>query len=703
MAVYSERATITLGGVTLATPYWRWAFVTGPSSPEIRFYVDNVVHEQLSAVSNPVTLAARVPQGDGSDPVVIDIQKLHIVGVLRIDPWTVRYTLADARWLYKDILCGGTFNVTRRANDLNEFAQPDLEGLLQQTSQQRLFRYLPGTLREPGVSPPKHAKPTADVTAGVGEMWTALQCLEYVLANAHRTGLPHIEYVIEAADNGHVEEDVNHGPLGETFPAAVAGYLSRARVGLYVRADGKWVIYDLAASPIPAARVGGIADGGVLVRENMDRARPVAVTVRSAAEFEVLFEFDEDDTVARNLDEDDLLRTVRNVGILPQTIEVGGKRYERGTWLDVRDLVTLYNQVGWPSGRTVTFDDLRRWKLAKSAPFTVFCRDGNPTMDAAAAARLAALLGAYRTYYQIPQAMMDAVTDWAPVRSVVGDPITGKRAASPVWMDYAIAPSGREPIRKGLPKSMNESVNVSHPGVLTTDNAAPARLAVVDDDLGVFAVAFADEDLTGRVLRVFPGRLANPIAANNVNVAANQLENNALAAGHRMSCILTLQFRTIGSASIFALRLQGATFLGGAGLGPPYEVRQQREPARFQWPLGAADAQPARCAYDANGNVRVEGGVFANRAAVRAIALQEARRVYFSFADRWVGDFEHNGYDAATDRPNGNVSSVSVEFTNGVVTTRYSLPEGTPPPNLYDMLPTDVRRIVYRQIEEIKR
>jgi len=148
-----------------------------------------------------------------------------------------------------------------------------------------------------------------------------------------------------------------------------------------------------------------------------------------------------------------------------------------------------------------------------------------------------------------------------------------------------------------------------------------------------------------------------------------------------------------GGPSPYALIAQASDFGVTDAHGPRYEFAASRAVARYRWVTGTTELVESD-----GGHVQVRGAELQNRRALVALARAAGQRTYWSFADRWIGHFERPRYDAGIDRPRGNARTVVVRFVDGVLTTTYVLPEGTTPPDMYDLLPADVRQEQYRQI-----
>ena len=690
-------ATVKLGGVTLATTSWQWPLAVGGSSPEVAFYVNNVVDAQLAALENPVTLEAEVERGDGvkSNPVVTN---LYLLARYRTSAFEVRWFLGDQRRLFRDVLVGGRFNATRRANDFAQANTPDALGLLSQLDQIRKFRYLPGTLKDSS-DPPDFFTPSGEeLTENTGTLWTALDIVKWILGRATkgRPGLPEIKFKVEVADNGYVHEDVYLGVVGESFPSVLDRFLNLARAYVYVDEDGTWIVGDVAAAPIPH-RVGGYEGAGHVEKEDISRERPATVAVRFGVESEMLIEFEEGRTAARGIDH----QRVRNVAVIPQDVTVKGVKYARGQYVPIEDAILIANARGWPTGKELSVPMLRRLYLSRDALMDKLCsRQGQlPNYDTEALEWLSTIVVAYRTYYQLSGPLMDAISSWAPVRIGVIDPLTGHRQPSPVWSDHCVVPSGKRKVKKSDANSANHATNVDHPdgpAQLKTAAISSAKIVVVDHDLGIFAVSWNTPDVTGRVHTLLPSRVDNPMLMTVENIgSAGMRELNSLQTVHRMSAIISVRWALPnGVASHYTLHAKAADFTDAKALGPPYEVRHHNEPARYMWIPGETELQTDQ-------GIRLDKAKIVNSAIVHAVARAEAMRVYWSFADRWVGMYRRARYEKGVDRPRGSVRSVAIRFVEGTLECVYDLPAGAPPPDPYTLMPGPVRKYIYRQLDKV--
>ena len=702
----TDTAEVKLGNVVLATPFWRWVFLVGAQSPEMRFVVDNEVDKALGKTKNPIALVCEVTRIDGRKKSNLNARKLYLRSRQRVDPWRTRWILRDERSEFENQLIGGRFNITRRANSLEQLSVSGGEGLRDQSQQVRQFRYVPTSLKEPGSDPPDFYEPKRELEENDGELWTALDIVKWCLTNAlkGRDDLPTIDFEIEGTDNEYIQEDITLGPTGERFSSVLRKFMNLARVSLYVSDEGKWIVYDTADPPIPH-KVGGYEGAGAVELEDLSRERPKKVITRFGAVHEVLLRFDDDKsfTAARNTSPEEILLQLDNVAVVPSTITVAGREFVRGTYATISDLLEAYNTLGWPSGENLTRERLRKWHLARGAPrIGLLFKSGTNFIDEEALIRWESLRNAYRINYRIPQALLDSITTWSPVRVTQIDPITGQRPPSPVWSDYAVVPTGKVQLRKGNNvASQVLATNVKFPGLdkLDESTTSPATVRIVDQDVGIFAIDYGQAgDLTGRISYFFPGRLVDPLTARARGLdGGGLLETTELEEDFEMALILSVRFGVPnGVGSLYDLKGDPADFGVQDAFGPPHEVAHTREPARWRW-----NTKQTRLDFNSDNQVEVLEAELVNESTLQEIAKGETQRVYWSYTDRYVGRWKRAEFDPKKDRPRGAMQSLIVEFKAGALQVQYVLPEGVPTPTLYELLPSSARQVVYREIERI--
>lgn len=698
---------LAIGGVPLDCEAFAWPLAAGTVSPRVAFEVGPDVDRQLQALANPVTLEGRIAQTVGGKEKVFSfaIQALHLTERQVVDYPTVRWVLCDARILFEQVRVSGWFNVPRAVNEFAVPALPNPGGGNQNPDFNAIaqYRYRPNTLRDPAGL--RFATPGGPV----GRPWTALQAAQYLIGVVNTRHRASIVVVAESSDNGY--QFPGGEPVDEErFPFALARMLSLARAGLYVAHDGRWVIYALQDEPLTVA-VGGYDSAGLAEVRDISRLVPAAVNLRVPQEYEIRFDFYEPyGATAGRFD-----WLLENVLPLPESVTNVGS-YVRGQWVPVTDgtdaagsgtAIAIWNADTanpWSNGKALTLADVRKLMTSSALLFAWAFNPAQGGLLPVQAGRIAALMTYYRRAFRIPAIWLNLIEGWRPYLVNIIDAVTGTRAPSTVWTDYTVLPVVRPPERNAdAAKKLSAThrawgdTNTANVPPLKDGQIAPARVSVLSQELGVLGVDFYP-DLQHHVLRYVHSALTKDVQVDLLKSplsVAWLLENSAFAADFHLSTLISVSFSTPnGSERFFEVRSQPDA--AGAGARPPaYDIFFTREPARWQWVDGSSTA----IVDGRTGQVTLKGFRLQNAKILGAIAQAYQNRLAFSFLSRIQGVFRRMGYDPAVDRPRGNIKAVSPALTvDGAFETTYDMTEPPPAPDLYEYLPTDVRRIIFREL-----
>ena len=701
--------SLRLGGVALDCESFVWPFTAGAVSPQIAFEVGATVDKALQGLSNPVTLEVDVEMVSGGKAVRsrYRVEGLLLTERVPLDPWTVKWTIADERWQFQHARFSADFNSTRMTNERvvptlvsagGASAGADLGNANPDFNSVARYRYWPHTLRSnEGLA---FAVPGSTVDSS-GRPWTALEALRYVLQAATKR-YRGIKLRVDVQDNGYQLQDEEFKE--EELPRILSRLLNLARAGLYVAADGTWVVYDGQGVP-PLTGVGNYEGAGLVEVRDLSRACPAKVRVRFPKEYEIRFDFCEGvagQTTGRfSFDMENVLPLPETVGKFPRGLFV---RISDGTDAsDAETALSIWNNDTanpWPNGQKVTLALLRKL-MTSSMLFQVLSLNPAGGIDPVLANRCAMLRQHYRQTFRIPIVWQNMIERWTPYLVSVISKITGRRQPSPVWQDYTLLLAQRLPGNSALPQARNLSAvqrawpegSAQRPA-LKDGRVAPATIEEVSQELGVFRVAFYP-DLQNYVGRYIPSALKRDIAlqfTRDPGAVGPLLEGEAWADDFHLSTLISCSFSTPnGSERMHEVEAAGP---GGKGSLHTYDVPYMSEPARYAWVDGQSSAELK------DGLVQLQGFDLVNESVLSAVARGMFNRIAYSYANHVIGVFKKVGFNPADDRPLGRIKGVAMSFagTEGLQAV-YDVSEPPEAPDLRVLLPKDVRQYVYRQIE----
>lgn len=694
-------ARVTLGGVPLAGEGVRWIFADGAVSPEVELVVDNEVDAKLAQIDDEVTLDVETLRV-GAQADRLTVKRLLLWRRQPLDPWRVRWTLRDRRALLEDVRVSASFNVVRGVGERDVLGdQPAPIAAINTVAK---LKYLSHTTRIPGTtefSPPIYA---TDDGAQV-EVWTAKAIVLWLLGPAIGHALQPQLRDESGVDAGIVVQNQVHEH--EPWPAVLDRYLGIARLGLYVDADGVFVLYDRAKPqpPLILPELGAQEGGQVPAAVDLSRARPDTVVAYVPREHELLVEFVEDtsSTVARvQSDPDQMLRRVENVVQLPTPLVVAGRQRQAGEFVEVQDFIDACNAAGWPSGSSLSLERLRHGLFNGMLIYDLISSSGAfPAQHPREVAWISALVASYRTLFRLSPVLVEAAEWWAPIRTSLPDPVTRQPPIAPVWVDHHLVPV-YQPDREGADQNDVFTHSYPHPlspggsGRLDDSTASTFfRVDVVSREAGVFRVVPV-QDLAGEVLQVKHSRLENDLPINPATGSVGYYELGVVARDHRMSALITVRLGAPnGSRRRYYQVYSSASDAGQtAKRFRLYEFPIEEEPARFRW-----DYDNSRGEFTPDGQIEITGSQLLNAATLQSVVQGKLHQMWTGYADRVVGELRRPGFNPAEDRPRGNVRSVTVQFSpNGRLESVHLFADAYPAPDLRQLLDAATRRVIYREL-----
>jgi len=710
---------IAINNIPLDCQAFVWPLASGPISPRVSFEVSHVVHEELLHLKNPVTYHYDVTNYDAEKPIVSkgSFSGLYLIEQQQVDYATFQWTIADQRVLYPEMRITAAFNVPRIVNELNlpgfearggdlkigaGAANPNFDAISR-------YRYRPHTMQALGSL--QFATPQAGVTTAA-KPWTALQALLYVIQVASKR-YPTITVRNEITDNGYMLQ--NEQVFEEQFPTVVARLLNYCRASIYLAHDGAWVIYDISVEP-NFSGYGGYEGANTPSVLDISRLVPRELTVRFPREYEIRFDYYE------NTDGDG--GTVGSRGITTTREPVAGQvtNYEFGlenvmplpeavgdkaaqTWVTISEGIALWNADSvhpWSHGKPLTLENIRR--LGSSTVllrFYAWKRSGG--IDEILSGRIMTVLAHYRKTFRFPTTWFPMIESWSPVQVNVVDQVTAQRQPSPVWVDYSVIPSTRMPTGLMVPEAAKRATIINRAFPLGSGKAppladakqAPATISVVNKELGIFRINM-QEDRERYIASYIISALSRDVVLDlaRSKMGLNYLlENIPLADDFHFSTLLSVSFSTPNDTD----RLHEVKVSNPQGGSPhTYDYFYAQEPARYRWVDGKSSASP----NGETGQVELKGFELTNEKILQAVAKAFFNRIAFSFVSRVHGIYRKVGFDATKDRPMGYAKGVGVHFmSNGLMEASLDISEQPPAMDLRCLLPTDVRRYIYRELE----
>lgn len=719
---------VTLAGKPLYADTWEvsWSMTPGVSADRTSVIVPAYRRDEFDSLVG-TTVALVIDNEDGASRLEVRNLTVLTVDTLQHGPnQVVSYTLADCRWrwgLDTRSRVSGRFNHLLRLND-GDLAkagfQPDVAGQDAGAVRGGIAR-----VRKPGgpVSDfedadivgqhqtlPKFAYRRLTLNGDTGQPWTAYQLLRGILngysvpaggpppgqpgSDARRstpagTGVLRVPGILLPADGPATPEmqlfrgdPDNKYPISRLSfhahpaPVVLAELCRLARVRLYVTLDGKVRIIptDVRADPtpsLPPASQSWEQSQRLWMTQNQAH-RPRKVRVLFPIERAVRFHAQQAGVsgassqttvpVGAVADRPTWLRNVVRLPV-PLTLQIDSqpsREYPAGFYAPIESVCRYLSiDVAW-------LDKYAYTSFGPLLPYAAFVLGGLPPARVPSTTQrlLEAVHGAHRTLFQLDQQWIERIIDLRAETPVVLDPLSGKRAFSPVWRDHTLLRTIRLDVNPKAETALSdnllfEKVKYARKGT-DGEPAADATpgpfLCVVEDaELGIIRFDPASDPFD-RIASLIPGIVAGEIyriPAQGAAAGPNAKLEPDYGCATELT-ILTMDPNT--SAQFHAVEVTGRQLgLRQAALLDSVDLPVADETARF----------------DADGKLL-------NRVALDVRARAEAMVYYQSWMDRLTGVAVFAGLHAQT-VPFGAVASVRFhKAPDGVLTTTVDCREPLP-------------------------
>ena len=482
----------------------RWRFRFGGTAVDQLIAVSEYVDRQIQAedlgsywslvFAGPAGAQASAGASVGSSDLTISNIEMVRRG-RSIGGNKVIWHMADKRRALAGAYVDTFFNKMKVSNDFNRPATEKLNENVSIMSKAGLNHFIPFTCMDDISTVQRGEAAPIKFSLESGRRrfmpWTALTALTWFLSSHPGSWLD--LYNKERADRGEgplldasgtpfsfgdlvISESVvdrrvllkNWNPRS-SWPKAI-NYLSRmARVGLYVNAEGSFVVEDLTP-------VGGISDsygkyrgaGGVPVETVLSDQAPRSLRVFYPEFQEIRWDYDEKWAAERfenKLPPDELVHDrscegnsdtkfmLENVLPLPQDVkDSNGKTYKAGTWINIFHAIRMWKDeaVANPGvfgvrrgiynkdpGAVFSYDSVLKYSTTIALAH-LWQRDyDRPTFrNQLIEARVAAIYQHFRKTFRIPAIWLDHIETVRAERSTIYANVSRSREPSPVYLDY---------------------------------------------------------------------------------------------------------------------------------------------------------------------------------------------------------------------------------------------------------------------------
>jgi hypothetical protein len=412
--------------------------------------------------------------------------------------------------------------------------------------------------------------------------------LAWTADSFHKMQVP-TEAVQEATTDG--DGVVSLSRMIETIPGA----------GIYVDLAGMIHVYERvpgAESDIIeqiAAAFPDLWGNGTIAFVDYGPVRPKQWLVYLDLEIELPLKYDPTATWAKD---DPFLEPVLKV--TDYTLTVEGTQMAAGSWITQDKAFVAW---GGATYGTLTLpqltDDIvaNHWAGKGLDHYTI----GNTFMsfDPVWGKRISELKNRWRTYFRVNPVFWEKVRHAWATRVAVWDPVTGTRAASPVFCNYAVMPVGALEMA-----SVNASTQVYFFGKNITDypnsgsvgDAKPSGfgLVLVDEELGIFAIERSTDKFPGQQV-IFPSPIVGLAGLQNDGAALSdgnlqQLDHLTGARPWKLMTVVSVapaspnDLRRVYCCKVQAAEAAlaaGLTFAPRDGTAPDKETRTQMAVARI--------------------------------------------------------------------------------------------------------------------------
>lgn len=646
-----------------------------------------------------------------------DLPEMRFVGLAMMPTRSAGFThdkveIVDLRWSWPRTSLHRAYNRTRRSTDLATFGRTSVAGI--------------GRL----VDAPSYYVAS---TINGSRPFTALDIVKDVLG-----GLGLAVQDGQATDNEYVPSNVV--VQGESVDSVLNRFMRLAGVDLYVDEDAQVVLYNNVNPQTPAefesflgrgANV--VTSGSIKVHDNRAN-RPASVHTAFVQEREILLaaiekdsSFDANQLPARTPQQAQAqlasgLVVLENVVRTIFDNQIAG--VPRGSVVSIEAALAAFGTTFGFRPLTIrdiqdNFGPLAIFKLAPSIkqsrnPTGPFVSTTGPISQQAVSV-LASILNAYRRMYRIPAPVMELLQDVKPLLadvvfseaqarqpSEVFSTVTWEtdiqtRFTSPFAIAETLRSFGTETSGRAIP----------FPTGAGPFSPIPADISVNPTD-GVVTVTYGGSlSSFGAVQSIIPGEVrgsndtvfkVDVFGQNGVVPTGLGTANGAfgLRRDWFMGAIVSVTQYVGTSIAVRWYDVQGSdpavkALAGAAQNGPPINLFSRVDTARVNLPATNVAGANLRGFKNPSG---LQGGAqVVNNEICSAIARQEAVRVYQDFADAAEGRLQLAWVQATVRyRPVAHIANVRfVIGSNGSRHVELVAPERRPKPELFGLLPTNIR------------
>lgn len=666
-------------------------------------------------------IAAAV-DGTGGEVVLLigagdDLPEMSFVGLALMPTRSAGYThdkleLVDTRWSWPRTCIHRAYNRTRRSTDLATFGRTSVPGI--------------GKLVD---------APSYYVTSTINgsKPFTALDIVKDVLGFL---GLTIVS--TNATDNEYVPSNVVI--QGESADSVLSRFMRMAGVDLYIDELSQAVLYSNVVPQTPAewgsylGRGANFVTSGAIKVHNNQSIRPSAVYTSFVEEREiVLAAIEKDSSLAPNqlpATTSASARSQLNNGLVVlenvvRTLydnQVSGK--PRGSVVPIEEALAAFGRTfGY---RALTLNDIRDnygplaiFKLAPSIKAanntsTPFVSTASP-INQQAVAVLASILNAFRRMYRIPAPVMELLQD---VKPMLADVVFSEaQARQPSEVFSTVTWESDVQTRFTSPFNIAETIRSFGDAAGGRANPfptgggpfipIPADVAISQAD-GVVTVNYGGSlSSFGAIQNVIPGEVrgqnntvfkVDVFGKNGVVPTGLGTANGAFGVRRDwfMGMVVSVTQYSGTSIAVRWYEVPGSdravsSVTGVAQNGPPVNLFSRVDTARVNLP--ATNVAGANLRGFKNPSGLLGGPLVVNDEICGAIARQEALRTYQDYADAAEGKMTLAWHQSTVRyRPRAHIADVRfVIGSDGARHVEIAAPERRPKPELYGLLPTNIR------------
>lgn len=356
-----------------------------------------------------------------------------------------------------------------------------------------------------------------------------------------------------------------------------------------------------------------------------------------------------------------------------------------------------------------------------------YVEDGAGSIDPVWAARIDALLDAFRTLFRVNPKFWRRVRSVRPYRAGVWDTATGTRADSPVYCDYARQPTARS-IRANR-TNVGYSITSWNLQLAQAQKATQAKALVEDDDQGVIKIAW-QRDYKGLYGELAPSALVNVPDLDTADVLPYQgkfyetplVDDATFQLATIVSCVPAAPNDARRLYAVDVTLAEALSFLNPKNVDPANTVAQgklqvfrSRAPitsARFSYPGTTTHADdeaaiPTLATFGAVAQPTAVNVLGANVQTVlepqnledelRPVARSIASAVLVTQLDHWEGERTVQRDDSFV--PLGSITCVTHRCTAREVTTVLRAEARTIDLDTIARLPASARKVIAREVQ----